>query len=154
MVGRNPAPGSYLKVVIIGDPGVGKTALLDSYSNKKISKSTQPTIGADFVKKRTTLADGKTQVSMQLWDTAGQERFQSLCVTFYRGADCCVMCYDVSRRDSYEKLEKWHRAFSQATNSEGVPFVIIGNKADLGSKINPYQVREDWVNPGTVDAHF
>lgn len=64
------------------------------------------------------------------------------------------MVYDVSRRDSYEKLEKWHRAFSQATNSEGVPFIIIGNKADLASKINPYQVREDWVNPGTVDAHF
>ena len=60
MAVRNREPGSYLKVVIIGDPGVGKTALLDSYSNKKISKSTQPTIGADFVKKRMTLADGKT----------------------------------------------------------------------------------------------
>ena len=72
MVMRNPnaPPGAHIKVVIIGDPGVGKTALLDSYSNKKISKSTQPTIGADFVKKRTTLADGK-QISMQLWDTAG-----------------------------------------------------------------------------------
>ena len=64
-----------MKVVLIGEPGVGKTALLDSYSNKKISKSTQPTIGADFVKKRATLADGETQVSLQLWDTAGQERF-------------------------------------------------------------------------------
>ena len=49
-----------MKVVLIGEPGVGKTALLDSYSNKKISKSQQPTIGADFVKKRATLADGET----------------------------------------------------------------------------------------------
>ena len=56
--------GTYLKVVLIGEPGVGKTALLDSYSNKKISKSQQPTIGADFVKKRTTLPDGETQVSL------------------------------------------------------------------------------------------
>ena len=96
---------------MIGEPGVGKTALLDSYSNKKISKSQQPTIGADFVKKRATLADGETQVSLQLWDTAGQERFQSLCVTFYRGADCCVLVYDVSRRDSYDRLVKWKDAF-------------------------------------------
>ena len=69
--GNSQASGAYLKVVIVGEPGVGKTALLDSYSNKKISKSQQPTIGADFVKKRATLEDGETQVSLQLWDTAG-----------------------------------------------------------------------------------
>ena len=51
----NAVTGPVLKVVLIGEPGVGKTALLDSFSNKKISKSTQPTIGADFVKKRITL---------------------------------------------------------------------------------------------------
>ena len=72
MASRNGQPtGAYLKVVLIGEPSVGKTALLDSYSNKKISKSQQPTIGADFVKKRATLSDGETQVSLQLWDTAG-----------------------------------------------------------------------------------
>ena len=91
---------------------------------------------------------------MQLWDTAGQERFQSLCVTFYRGADCCVLVYDVSKRETYEKLEKWHRAFTTAVDSEGIPLVIIGNKSDLGSRVNPYQVKEDWINTGTVDAHF
>ena len=64
------------------------------------------------------------------------------------------MVYDVSRRDSYEKLEKWHRAFSSACDAEGVPFVIIGNKADLGSRVNPYQVREEWINAGNADAHF
>ena len=63
------------------------------------------------MKKRATLPDGETQVSLQLWDTAGQERFQSLCVTFYRGADCCVLVYDVSRRDSYDRLQKWKAAF-------------------------------------------
>ena len=91
---------------------------------------------------------------MQLWDTAGQERFQSLCVTFYRGADCCILVYDVSKKESYEHLEKWHRAFTTAVDSEGIPLVIIGNKSDLGSRINPYQVKEDWINTGIVDAHF
>ena len=72
MVSSNNGGQAYLKVVLIGEPGVGKTALLDSYSNKKISKSQQPTIGADFVKKRLTLPDDEqTTVSLQLWDTAG-----------------------------------------------------------------------------------
>ena len=141
-------------MVLIGEPGVGKTALLDSYSNKKISKSQQPTIGADFVKKRATLPDGETQVSLQLWDTAGQERFQSLCVTFYRGADCCVLVYDVSRRDSYERLVKWKNSFQAATNDPDIPFVIIGNKLDVGSRINPLSVKSEWVDSEEAQAHF
>ena len=62
-------------MVLIGEPGVGKTALLDSYNNKKISRSTQPTIGADFVKIREAVQNRDTgetsNVSLQLWDTAG-----------------------------------------------------------------------------------
>lgn len=62
-------------MVLIGEPGVGKTALLDSYNNKKISRSTQPTIGADFVKIREAVQERESgewqNVSLQLWDTAG-----------------------------------------------------------------------------------
>ena len=64
----------FLKAIIIGDSGVGKTSLLESYNDKKISKSAKPTIGAEFLKKKITLNDG-SEVSLQLWDTAGQERF-------------------------------------------------------------------------------
>jgi hypothetical protein len=48
---------------------------------------------------------------MQLWDTAGQERFQSLGVAFYRGADCCVLCYDVNSSKSFEALDGWRDEF-------------------------------------------
>ncbi|KAG5986574.1 hypothetical protein E4U43_005456, partial [Claviceps pusilla] len=46
-----------------------------------------------------------------LWDTAGQERFQSLGVAFYRGADCCVLVYDVNNAKSFEALESWRDEF-------------------------------------------
>jgi len=74
---------------------VGKTSLLDMFNNKKFSKSHKPTIGADFLKKKVELPDGRI-ASLQMWDTAGQERFQALCASFYRGSDCCVIVYDVT----------------------------------------------------------
>jgi Ras-related protein Rab-7A len=48
---------------------------------------------------------------MQIWDTAGQERFQSLSVAFYRGADCCVLVYDVNVMKSFENLNHWREEF-------------------------------------------
>ena len=57
-------------------------------------RASQATIGADFLTKEVQVED--RLVTMQIWDTAGQERFQSLGVAFYRGADCCVLVYDVN----------------------------------------------------------
>ncbi len=73
-----------LKVIILGDSGVGKTSLMNQFVNDKFSKQYKATIGADFLTKE-ILIDDKL-VTMQIWDTAGQERFQSLGVAFYRGA--------------------------------------------------------------------
>lgn len=78
-----------LKVVILGDSGVGKTSLMNQYVNKKFTNQYKATIGADFLTKEVIVDD--RVVTMQIWDTAGQERFQSLGVAFYRGADCCVL---------------------------------------------------------------
>ena len=100
-------------MVIIGDQGVGKTALLDSLQYRRISKTAKPTIGADFMKKKVVLPEG-TEVNLQLWDTAGQERFQSLCSSFYRGADCCVIVYDVNDETSYRNIKSWRKNFQDA----------------------------------------
>jgi len=71
-----------LKVIILGDSGVGKTSLMNQYVNKKFSNQYKATIGADFLTKEVMVDD--RLVTMQIWDTAGQERFQSLGVAFYR----------------------------------------------------------------------
>ncbi|KAG1443254.1 hypothetical protein G6F56_010742 [Rhizopus delemar] len=93
-----------LKVIILGDSGVGKTSLMNQYVNKKFSNQYKATIGADFLTKEVMVDD--RLVTMQIWDTAGQERFQSLGVAFYRGADCCVLAYDVNNSKSFEALGK------------------------------------------------
>jgi len=73
-------------------------------------------------------------VTMQLWDTAGQERFQSLGVAFYRGADCCVLVYDVNNSKSFDTLDSWRDEFliqASPMDPESFPFVVLGNKVDV-----------------------
>jgi Ras-related protein Rab-7A len=72
-----------LKIIILGDSGVGKTSIMNRFVNQKFSLQYKSTIGADFLTKEMLVDD--RLVTLQLWDTAGPERFQSLGVAFYRG---------------------------------------------------------------------
>ncbi|KAG0342898.1 hypothetical protein BG004_005554 [Podila humilis] len=117
-----------LKVIILGESGVGKTSLMNQYVNKKFSNQYKATIGADFLTKEVVVED------RIIWDTAGQERFQSLGVAFYRGADCCVLVFDVNNAKSFETLESWRDEFliqASPRGPENFPFVVIGNKIDM-----------------------
>ncbi|CAN1317564.1 Ras-related protein Rab7 [Linum perenne] len=98
-----------LKVIILGDSGVGKTSLMNQYVNRKFNNQYKATIGADFLTKEVQFED--RLFTLQIWDTAGQERFQSLGVAFYRGADCCVMVYDVNVMKSFDNLNNWREEF-------------------------------------------
>ncbi|KAI8621639.1 ras-related protein rab-7 [Chytriomyces sp. MP71] len=121
-----------LKVIILGDSGVGKTSLMNQYVNRKFTNQYKATIGADFLTKDLEL-DGKN-VTTQIWDTAGQERFQSLGVAFYRGADCCVLVFDVNNSKSFDQLDSWRDEFllqASPRDPDNFPFVVLGNKVDL-----------------------
>lgn len=76
----------------------------------------------------------RTILDGQLWDTAGQERFQSLGVAFYRGADCCVLVYDVNNSKSFDALDSWRDEFliqASPRDPDNFPFVVLGNKIDM-----------------------
>merc|ERR1712106_456328 len=124
-----------LKVIILGDSGVGKTSLMNQYVNKKFTSQYKATIGADFLTKEVLVDD--RMVTLQIWDTAGQERFQSLGVAFYRGADSCVLVHDITDAKSFDNLDSWMEEFlahAAPRNAENYPFVVLGNKADLVAK--------------------
>ncbi|RVX12156.1 Ras-related protein Rab7 [Vitis vinifera] len=129
---------TLLKVIILGDSGlfgfyrVGKTSLMNQYVNKKFSNQYKATIGADFLTKEVQFED--RLFTLQIWDTAGQERFQSLGVAFYRGADCCVLVYDVNVMKSFDNLNNWREEFliqASPSDPENFPFVVLGNKVDV-----------------------
>lgn len=130
-----PKKKSLLKVIILGDSSVGKTSLMNQYVNKKFSNQYKATIGADFLTKDVVIDD--KEVTLQIWDTAGQERFQSLGVAFYRGADCCVLVFDMTNPKSFDSLESWKDEFliqSSPSDPDAFPFVVLGNKVDEKEK--------------------
>ncbi|CAH0519566.1 unnamed protein product [Peronospora belbahrii] len=135
-----------LKLIILGDSGVGKTSLMNQYVNQKFSSQYKATIGADFLTKEIMLDD--KLVTMQIWDTAGQERFQSLGVAFYRGADACVLVYDITNTKSFEKLDTWRDEFlAQAgpRDPDAFPFIVFGNKVDKESERRvPKEKAQEW----------
>uniref|UniRef100_A0A7S1TNM7 Ras-related protein Rab7 n=1 Tax=Erythrolobus australicus TaxID=1077150 RepID=A0A7S1TNM7_9RHOD len=122
-----------LKVLILGDAGVGKTSLMERYVNGRFSHQYKATIGADFLSKDVVLDDAR-HVNLAIWDTAGQERYQSLGSAFYRGADACLLVYDVTDAKSFESLDGWREDFlsyAAPRDPENFPIVIIGNKVDV-----------------------
>jgi Ras-related protein Rab-7A len=76
-------------------------------------------------------------ITLQIWDTAGQERFQSLGQAFYRGADACVLVYDVQSVASFDKLEGLREQFirhADISDPADFPFIVLGNKVDVDAK--------------------
>jgi len=144
-----------LKVIILGDSGVGKTSLMNQYVNRKFSNQYKATIGADFLTKEVMVDD--RMVTMQIWDTAGQERFQSLGVAFYRGADCCVLVYDVTTPSTFKTLDSWRDEFliqASPRDPENFPFVVIGNKIDLENRVVSVKRAQGWCHSKNEIPYF
>ena len=124
-----------LKVIMVGDSGVGKTSLLDRFIRGEYSEQYKATIGSDFLTKEMKI--GEKTITLQLWDTAGQERFRGLGSAFYRGADGCIIVYDVASRKSFDNIPIWREEFLNHGQVEDIahfPISVIGNKIDLGER--------------------
>jgi len=123
---------TLLKVILLGDSGVGKSSIMNQYVHEKFSAEYKATIGADFLTKHLIIDD--KPITMQIWDTAGQERFQSLGVAFYRGADCCALVFDVNDEKTFENVNSWKEEFllkAGIEDPQNFPFVLLGNKIDV-----------------------
>ena len=118
------------KILLIGDSGVGKTAMLSKFVDEEFVDNYISTIGVDFRIKTIDL-DG-TIIKLQIWDTAGQERFRTITSTYYRGSHGVFIVFDLTDLDSYNNIVKWLDEVNR--NCIGIQILIIGTKADLHDK--------------------
>lgn len=146
---------TLLKVVILGDGGVGKSSLMNRYVNNEFDSQSFHTIGVEFLNKDVELEDDT--YTMQIWDTAGQERFKSLRTPFYRGSDCCILTFDVNDRQSFSNIPMWRKEFTHYADvrkAEDFPFILIGNKVDQGNRKVLSEDAESWCKENGGVPYF
>ncbi|RZC84224.1 hypothetical protein C5167_047001 [Papaver somniferum] len=116
------------KIVLIGDSGVGKSNILSRFTRNEFCLESKSTIGVEFATK-TLQVDGKT-VKAQIWDTAGQERYRAITSAYYRGAVGALLVYDITKRQTFENVQRWLRELRDHADSN-IVIMMAGNKSDL-----------------------
>ncbi|XP_017852242.1 ras-related protein Rab-18 [Drosophila busckii] len=117
-----------IKLLIIGESGVGKSSLIRRFVENKFDENHDVTIGMDF-KSAIMNVDG-IDYKVALWDTAGAERFRSLTPSFYRKALGAILVYDITKRDTLVKLEAWLAELESYSDNPNIAIMVVGNKID------------------------
>lgn len=125
----------YLKVVVVGEPGVGKTSLVHRYTKGEFTSDYKATIGVDFSAKDITWEDG-SEIQLHLWDLAGQERINTQVNVYFRGAHGAICVVDATSEKSREMITKWKELVEKkTTRANGQPYappcLLVVNKIDL-----------------------
>ena len=121
-----------VKLLLLGDSGVGKTSIMHRYSEGEFPTGLLGTAGVDFKEKITDM--GGKSIKLQLWDTAGQEKFRTLTGNYFHRANGIILVYDVTDRISFENISDWMENIKENGDPQ-VEILLIGNKVDLIPKI-------------------
>lgn len=117
-----------LKLLVIGDSGVGKSSLLMRFIENSFDEDQGPTIGVDF--KSTTIDVQGNKVKLTIWDTAGQERFRTLTASYYRGAHGVILVYDTTDRASFDHITMWLNELEVYATNANIVKMLVANKID------------------------
>jgi len=115
------------KVVVVGDGGVGKSTMVQRLTTGQFIPQ-KITIGTDLAVHHIKI-DENTSANLQIWDFAGERRFRLFLPNYARGATGCLLCYDITRRSSFDSLEEWYQIVNN--NADNPVFILVGEKVDL-----------------------
>lgn len=135
--------GSYFKICLIGDGGVGKTSLRERLLGEGFESTYLLTIGADFATYEIDIEND--HFKFQIWDLAGQQRFDVVRSIYYRGSHGAIMVFDRSRPESFANLEEWKKEMFTHVGRK-IPFIVLGNKSDLECRIDQEALQEFIAN--------
>ncbi|XP_068675740.1 ras-related protein Rab-3C-like [Montipora foliosa] len=116
-----------LKILIIGNSGVGKTSFVLRFTKDSFKSGILPTTGIDFQSKVIVCNDKKVQ--LQIWDTAGQERYRTITTAYFRGAAGFIVMYDIGNESSFQAVKDW---LTQVETHSGpdAEIILVGNMND------------------------
>jgi len=120
---------SCVKLVMVGDSGVGKSCLLDKFLDDSSTNNFISTIGVD-IRSRETVINNK-KVKIQVWDTGGQQRYRPVLASCYRGALGVIIVFDVTNKISFKNIKQWMVEVEEFATNTNIPRILVGNKADL-----------------------
>ena len=117
-----------LKLIILGDSGVGKTNIIQRYISDTFNTETRATVGVEFFVKNYRV--NNDIIKLEIWDTAGQERYKSITSAYYKGSRGALIVYDITRTITFEDIEKWKNEINEKVKGS-LKLMLIGNKCDL-----------------------
>lgn len=135
-----------LRLMTIGDTGVGKTSMILRYTEDQFPKDHLATIGVDFKVKETEIDSRKVKV--QIWDTAGQERFAAIPKSYFNKADGIFVVFDLSKRDTYDKTQKLIDSVSESGSDCSI--ILVGNKCDIENRSITEKEAEEFANLNAI----
>lgn len=128
-----------IKIIIIGEPAVGKTSLVKKFVSGQFTKDYRSSIGTNIFTKKIVL-ERKKEVTLQLWDIAGQERWVNIRRPYYSGAKGVILVGDLTRNNTFDQIENfWVPDLTQDYSL--IPIILLANKSDLSNKIE-----KQWIN--------
>ena len=125
---KKPEEKTILKVILVGNAGVGKTAIINRFYKNSFTENMLPTIAMNYIEKKIIIEGQKIYLS--IWDTVGQEEYKSCNKLFLKNSNIVILVYDITRKISFNDLDYWHETIENELG-ENPYLALAGNKVDL-----------------------
>ena len=128
-MGDNEENVREIKIIILGNSGVGKTCIINRYINNQFNPNSETTLGSSFSTK--VIKKDNIKYKLNIWDTTGQEKYHSITNLFIKGSSAVILVYSVDSLASFEGLNYWNDSIKEHLQGNDYILAVIGSKSDL-----------------------
>ena len=118
-----------VKIILLGDAGVGKTSIISRYYKNEFDINSMSTGSSSFITK--TVQKNDNTYKLNIWDTSGQERYRSVTKIFVQGANIVILVYAIDVKETFDIINYWHKiVIDIVEGEENIILAVVGNKSD------------------------